>query len=206
MFDAAFWTTVAALFYPPAIVLLIAAYFSLGIMRSYTLRERLVSVTGVLTALFLAWLWYFWTDRGMDFWHIQFGGLFHIYRFEAAEFNLKTTLPWVLPALFFLIILLGYGTYMFRKLIHTQKCVSVLYWFWFAGGLSFMLEDQSRPAHFMLMAPATGIFLSMTFSAFRRRSIAEFFHLALLGYVLFIQFFDRLMNLYNLHQPLNFFQ
>lgn len=189
VFDAAFWTTVAALFYPPAIFLLIAVYFGFGIMRSYTLRERMVSLTGVVSALFLAWLWYFWTDRGGDFWHIQFGDLFGIYRLSDAAFDRRMLLQWAIPVLVFFVITLSYGTYIFRKLIQTQKCISVLYWFWFVGGLMFLLQSQPRPSHFMLMAAPTGIFLALSFSAFRKRNLAEIFHLALLGFVLFIQFY-----------------
>ncbi|HRI62171.1 MAG TPA: hypothetical protein PK228_20665 [Saprospiraceae bacterium] len=196
VFDAAFWTTVAALFYPPAVFLLIAVYFGLGIMRSYSFRERMVSLTGIITALFLAWLWYFWTDRGWDFWHIQFGSLFGFYGFSDFTIDWKTALKWALPVLFFLTILLSYGTYMFRKLIQTQKCISVLYWFLFVGGLAFLLQTQPNPAYFILLAAPTGIFLSLTFSTIRNRSMADIIHLALLGFVLFIQFSSLFV-----HQP-----
>lgn len=189
VFDAAFWTTVAALFYPPAFLLLIPVFFGFNIIRSYSFREQVVSSTGVITALFLAWLWYFWTDRGWDFWQIQFSGLFGVHRFDGFEMNLQTGLHWALPVLFCFVILLSYGTYMFRKLIQTQKYISVLYWFWFAGGLIFLVQSQPHPAHFILLAAPTGIFLALTFSAFRKRSLAEIFHLVLLGFVLFIQFF-----------------
>jgi hypothetical protein len=192
VFDAAFWTVVSTLFYPPAVFLLIAVYFGLNIMRSYSFREQVVSLAGVLTAWFLAWLWYFWTDRGWDFGHIQFGGLLSIYRFNGLAFDFKTALQWVLPGLFVMVILLNYGNYMFRKLIQTQKCISVLYWFWFVAGSAFLLSGQSRPAHFLLMAAPTGIFLALTLSAMRKRPMAEIIHLILLAFVLIIQYYDRI--------------
>jgi hypothetical protein len=88
----------------------------------------------------------------------------------------------------FIIVMLSYGMYMSRKLILTQKCVSVLYWFFFVGGLTILLQEKPNPAHFILIMPAMGIFLAMSFSSFRRTSMAELFHLALLGFILFIQF------------------
>ncbi|MBV6439874.1 MAG: hypothetical protein EPGJADBJ_01529 [Saprospiraceae bacterium] len=188
VFDAAFWTTVAALFYPPALYLLIAVFFGLGIMRSYTFRERIVSLTGVATVLFLGWLWYFWADKGLDFWHIQFGRMGGIYQFDKDMFDQKTSLEWIIPVLLFFTIVLSYGTYIFRKLIQTQKCISVLYWFWFVAGLSFLLLAQAWPAHFMLMAAPTGVFLALSFSAFKKNFWAEILHLAVLGLVLFIHF------------------
>lgn len=189
VFDAAFWTTVAALFYPPAIFLLIPVYLGFTLIRSYTFREQVVSVTGVLTALFLCWLWYFWTDRGMDFWQVQFVDLAGLYGFDDWKINSKTGLKWLLPTLFCLVILLNYGNYVFRKLIQIQKYVNVLYLVWFVGGLAFVIQEDPFAPHFMLLAAPTGVFLAMSFSTFRKRSLAELFHLVLLGYVIFIQFF-----------------
>lgn len=188
VFDAAFWTTVAALFYPPAIFLLIAVYFGTGIMRSYSFRERTVSLIGVCTALFLSWMWYFWTDRGREFWHIQLGDLFGMYRFGDFELDLIMSLKAGLFAVLLLMVMLSYGMYISRKLIQTQKCVSVLYWFFFVGGLTILLQEKPNPAHFILIMPAMGIFLAMSFSTFRKTSTAELFHLLLLGLILFIQF------------------
>lgn len=194
VFDAAFWVAVAALFYPPAIFLLIAVYFGMGIMRSYSFRERMVSLVGVFTALFLAWLWYFWTDRGWEFWHIQFGEPFGMYDFDDFKPDTAMMLKASLFVVFLLTVVLSYGTYTSRKLIQTQKCVSVLYWFFFVGGLSILLKEKPNPAHFMLIMPAMGIFLAMSFSAFRKASLAEFFHLVLLGFVLTIQFSDMFIK------------
>ena len=83
VFDAAFWMSVAGLFYPPALILLIAAFIGVMVMRSFNLREQLVFLTGAIVPLFLAWLWYFWDDRGTEFRALQFGEIFQLYRFNA---------------------------------------------------------------------------------------------------------------------------
>lgn len=187
VFDAAFWATVASLFYPPAIFLLIAVYFSFGIVRSYSLRERIVSLTGVLTPVFLAWLWYFWTDRGGEFWQIQFGSLFQYFDFNFAFLSEKM-LQTLLVSAFLVTAVFSFGTYTFRKAIEVQKFVGVLYWFLFVALLAILLQKEPRAAHFMLLTPSLGIFMAMSFSAFRTRFYPEIFHLALLGLTLLIQF------------------
>jgi len=189
IFDAAFWTMVASLFYPPAIFLLVAVYAGINVMRSFNFREQMVMLTGVLVPVFLAWLWYFWTDRGSNFWGVQFNGLFEIYRPDL-QFDWAQTLSIVLFGLLILTTLVSYGTYIFRKLIQIQKCVAVLYWFLFVGGLTVFLQNAPAPSHFMLMMPSLGIFLAMSFSALGSRMIADVFHLVLLGFVFFIQFFS----------------
>jgi hypothetical protein len=192
VFDAAFWTTVASLFYPPATFLLLAVYFGFSVMRSYSFRERMVSLAGVTTALFLAWLWYFWTDRGLDFWKTQFGDLIGLYGFRGVEPGLGLLVKAGLLTALVVTAILSYGTYMSRKLIQTQKCVSVLYLFFFIAGFSTLLQNSLNPAHFMLMMPALGIFMAMSFSEFRKPSMAEFFHLMILGAVFFIQLYPKL--------------
>lgn len=189
VFDAAFWATVASLFYPPAFWLLLSVYLGLSLIRSYTFREQVVSFCGIVTALFLAWLWYFWTDRGGEFWHVQFDDIAGLYRFPNFDLQPASVLGWSALLLFAAVVVLSYGTYMFRKLIQTQKYVSVLYWFWLVAGLTFLFQSDPRPAHFMLLAAPTGIFLSLSFTAFRKRAMAEILHLALLGFILFVHFF-----------------
>lgn len=189
VFDAALWTMVASLFYPPAIFLLIAVYAGINVMRSFNFREQMVMLTGVLVPVFLAWLWYFWTDRGGDFWGVQFNGLFGMYRPDL-QFDLHQALKIALFGLLILTVLLSYGAYIFRKLIQIQKCVGVMYWFLFVGGLTILLQHTPSPTHFVLMMPSLGIFLAMSFSALNSRLIADIFHLALLGLIFFIQFFS----------------
>jgi len=190
IFDAAFWTVIASLFYPPAVFMLLAAYAGIHVMRAFKLKEQLVMASGVFVPLFLAWLWYLWTDRGGQFWVVQFGGLFQRYNFQST-FDTRILLESVMMGMLFLIVLLSYGTYSFRKLNQIQKHVGVLYWFLFVAGLAMLFQHDPPPVHLLLLMPSMGIFLSMTFSALKNKLVAELFHLALLGYILFIQFASK---------------
>jgi hypothetical protein len=148
----------------------------------------MVSLTGVLTPVFLAWLWYFWTDRGGEFWQTQFGNLFQRFNFDFTFLSEKM-LQTLLVSVFSVTAVFSFGTYTFRKAIEVQKFVGVLYWFLFVALLAILLQNEPRAAHFMLLIPSLGIFMAMSFSAFRTRFYPEIFHLVLLGLTLFIQFF-----------------
>lgn len=187
VFDAGWWAILASLFYPPALFLLLAAYAGVNIMRSFNLREQLVYLSGVFVGLFLAWLWYFWSDRGGSFWAVQFGGLFGFYHFSPTM-DTERILKSLVIAILLCTVVLGYGTYFHRKLIQAQKSVAILYWFLFVGGLVILLQHDPLPAHLLLIMPSIGIFMALSFLALRNRFIAEIFHFALLGIVLFIQF------------------
>lgn len=187
VFDAGWWATFGSLFYPPMLFLLLAAYAGVNIMRSFNLREQLVFVSGVIAVLFLAWLWYFWSDRGGSFWEIQFGALWGFYHF-APDMDTERTLKALLMAVLLCTIMLSYGAYFHRKLIQAQKSVAILYWFLFVGAAVILLQDDPLPAHFLLIMPSVGIFMALSFFALRNRVIAEIFHFALLAVVLFVQF------------------
>ncbi len=190
VFDAAFWTAVASLFYPPAVFLLLAAFVGVNIMRSFSVREQVVFLTGVMTPGFLTWLAFFWFDRGSTFLAVQFDNLFGFYHFSP-DITLIRILKGVFVLVLLAIVALNYGAYFRRKLIQAQKCISVLYWFLVVAGAAILLQNDPLPAHLALLMPVIGIFLAMSFADIKNRFIAEIFHFALLGFVLFIQFFPR---------------
>lgn len=188
VFDAAFWMSVAGLFYPPALILLGAAYIGVMVMRSFNLREQLVFFTGAGVPLFLAWLGYFWSDQGQLFRATQFGEIFQLYRFNVT-FDTLMLVKTAFLGVLLLVFVFGLGQYFQRKLIQTQKAVTTLYWVLFTGGLLMMLRSVWRWEHFLLPAAAAGIFLAFSFQGIRNRFLAEMLHLALLALLFFIQIF-----------------
>ncbi|HND89929.1 MAG TPA: hypothetical protein PK971_16470, partial [Saprospiraceae bacterium] len=178
--DAALWVSVAALFYPPAIYLLLAVAASILVMRSFNFREEWVLLIGALIPLMLAGLGFFWADRTGEFIQSQFEGLMGLYRFQI-EPSVSNILKVVALVLLMSLVLLNSGRFYYRKLIQTQKCITVLYWFMaIAGGSAILLRDLAV-SHFLLLMPSAGIFLSLILSGMRNRMIAEITHLVLLG-------------------------
>jgi len=185
--DAALWTTVGSLFYPPMVFLLIAAIAGVFTMRTFSFKDQWVFVTGILVPLVLGWLGFFWMDQGTAFLEGQFGNLFGLYRFNP-ELNSYTILKAVLLAAMLLFVLLNSSGFFYRKLIQGQKSVTTLYWFMIVAGAAVLLQGDLLPAHFVLLMPSVGIFFAMTFGAMRNRMIAEISHMILLGFVLFVQY------------------
>jgi len=188
--DAALWVTVGSLFYPPVIFLLTAAVAGVLVMRSFSFREQWVFVTGVLVPLVLCWLGFFWADRGTAFLLDQFSHLFGLYRF-GTEWNAQAVLKAALLGAGLLFVLFNSGRFYYRKLIQTQKCVTVMYWFLGVSTAAALLQGDMLPAHFVLLMPSVSIFLSMIFSAMRNRMLAEIAHLLLLGFVVFVQYLPK---------------
>jgi hypothetical protein len=188
IFDTALWITVGVLFYPHALFLLIAALAGLNVMRSFAVREQLVFVSAIFVATVLVWLGCFWYDVGSLFIKMNFVEIWGFYNFGAA-ISIVQYYELGFLLFLFLIVLLGFSFYYSRKLIQTQKSISVLYWFFLMGSLGYLLSKEPYLAHFMIVMPSVGIFLAMGFMAVRSRVLAEIFHLILLGALFFLQFF-----------------
>jgi hypothetical protein len=188
LFDAAFWISVGSLCYPPLIFLLLAAFIGIGILRSFTFKERLIFLSGSFVPLFLAWLWLFWHDNGGFFWKQQFGDLFGFYHFDT-HWTMKSMIQSGLLVSMVLVSVFSFGTYHYKKLIQTQKYVDILYWFMFIASLGVLLRVLPQEMYWLLVTPSLGVFIGSSFLSLKNKSLAEVFHLILLGTILFLHFF-----------------
>jgi hypothetical protein len=187
IFDAGFWMTVGSLFYPPMLLLMLAAYVGVNVMRSFSLREQMVFWIGLLVPFFLAWLFYFWNDRGMEFWGAQAGRVRETGQFPGWQ-DIRYVFEIGFLVLMLAMVVLNFGLFYRRKLIQAQKCITVLYWFVCIGVLSVFLQSGINLSHAAVVMPGVGVFLSMWLSSFKRRFIAEIIHVVLLIVLLAIQY------------------
>jgi hypothetical protein len=188
MFDAGFWITVGSLCYPPLVFLLLAAFIGIGILRSFTFKERLIFASGAFVPLFLTWLWLFWHDNSAYFWEHQYGDIFSLYRFNTT-WTLKSALQSGLLVSLMLVSVFSFGTYHYKKLIQTQKYVDILYWFMFIGAFGVLLRALPQEMYWLLVTPSLGIFIGSSFLSLKNKALAEVFHLLLIGTILFLHFF-----------------
>lgn len=191
VFDAAFWLTVSSLFYPKSLLLIVAIFFSIGLMRSWNLRDGIAFIAGIIVPIFLGWLWYFWADQGSAFRAQHLGELFGWQRFDLV-LDTMTVVKGAFLALLLLVFILNFGTFSRNKSMVGQKCVGVLYWMLFVGAGTVLLRPDWRWEAFALMAMPSGIFLAMTLQNLRSY-FAEIMHLVVLGIVLFLQYLPQLL-------------
>lgn len=194
IFDGAFWISVASLFYPPALWLLLAAFAGYEVVRVFRLSERFIFLIGALVPLFLVWLGYFWLDRGAEFRQAHFSNLFQLYPFDAV-WDTILVLKTALFVLLTFVFLLGLGSFYSRKGIQAQKFVSVLYWFLAISALSVLFRPAWHWEHLVLPAAAMAVLLALSLQGLRQRFWAETWHWTLLGFVIFIQYADFFLGL-----------
>lgn len=192
IFDGAFWIAVASLFFPPALLLSVAAFAGFGVVRVFRLNERFVFLIGTFVPLSLGWLWYFWANQGGDFREIQWSNLIQWCRFEIV-WDLNTFLRMGLLVLIGFASLLGIGSQLGRKGNQSQKLMGVIYWFLAIGALIFLFRTEWCWANLLLPSVVIGILLALTFQNFHNKLWAEIWHLTILVSVIFVQFSAHLL-------------
>lgn len=187
VFDSAFWISVSSLFYPNAMILIIALFFGVGVMRSWSTRDRMVFLTGIFVPVFLGWLWYFWHDSGDVFRSQYVGNIMGWPRFDMSVDPLSL-LKCTLLGFFLLLFILNFNVFSRNKSMQGQKCVGVLFWVLFVGTGAILLRPHWRFEAFAMIAAPAGIFMAMYFQNLRK-FMAEILHLLIAGFVMFIQYF-----------------
>ncbi|MCC7466793.1 MAG: hypothetical protein IT261_11010 [Saprospiraceae bacterium] len=196
--DSALWISVGSLFYPQLIWLHLAAFIGLTVVRVFRFSEMVIYLAGALIPLFLAWLWYFWLDQGSMFRDTQWSFLFQFTTFEMS-LTTELWLNWAMLALFSVMLLLGLGSLSGKKGIQLQKMVSVLFWFLIAGIITTLLQRQWNWATWIIPIPALAILLAVGYQATLKKWWVELVHLALVLFVLFVQYASILMPFFHIN-------
>ncbi len=188
VFDSAFWISVGSLFYPNTMILIIALFFGVGVMRSWNTRDQIVFLTGIFVPAFLGWLWYFWQDSGEYFRSHYLANIAGLPRFDI-DFNLATILKGVFSGILLMLFIVNFNAFSRNKSMQGQKCVEVLYWVLFIGTAAILLRPEWRFEALTLITAPAGIFIAMYLQNMRK-SWAEIIHLALFCFILFMQYFS----------------
>jgi hypothetical protein len=186
VFDAAFWIGVSSLFYPKALLLTVAIYFGISVMRSWTMKDQIAFFSGLFVPIFLGWLWYFWEDAGGLFRQRHLRGIFELTAFDAT-INVKFVLSSLFWGLLFLFFVLNYAAFYRNKSMQGQKFITVLYWVSLVGIAIQFFPTEWRWEVFLLSATPAGIFLAMALHNMRNL-FAESLHFAIFGFVLLLQY------------------
>ncbi len=192
IFNAGFWTGVAGMFYFPFLGFLLVLLAALVILRTLNLQEILVILTGGILPYFFGWTYFFLAGDTDYFLETQFWrnlGFFE-YNIPLNSWDGYVKLGIFLSLI--LLVLLGSGSYLYRKNIQVQKKISILYWTLIATAVMIPFQENITFEHFLMLAPALGIFLALSFSRLSRQW-AESIHFLVVLLVLAFQFVPWLL-------------
>ena len=179
----------AALFYLPAIWFAPFILLSLTHLRSLKFREIMVFFAGLFTPWVLGWAVAVFNNQGGLYRKDTIAMLWQFWDFEL-QTDLTTLVRGGMLLFIFLVVLLGFGVYYYKRLMQVQKYNNILYWMIFTTIATLFLRNSPHITHFLLAATPVSIFLALSFQNIKNKAIAEVLFLFLLAIsaVVLIQF------------------
>jgi len=184
LFNAGFYIGIASLWVPSYWVFLLFLFFGLNVLRSFSVRERLVVSSGFLVVWFLMGTVYFLMDRLPEFMDHQIWSGFVFWDVGALSF-----FSWFHLGILGLILFMAlfrYNQIMQKRIMQAQKKIDLFYWVLLFGGISVLVQPSASETHALVIIPALGILTGMQFAKMERRT-AELMHFFLFMVALFFQ-------------------
>ncbi len=188
IFNIGFLISLGSLFYFSYLVLLLAGFSALGILRAFNLRERLMVIVGALVPYLLLGTYYFWHDQLGYFLSFQFNtGLQWFSVFSLSPLNPAAYFKLGFITFLSLVTIVSNNQNIARRVRESQKKISILYWMLFLAVFTVLIQAGINLDHLLVLAIPLGILLSFNFTQLSN-SWAELLHFFLLLLILFFQY------------------
>jgi len=179
IFNTGLLAGVSFLFFPPAIYLIVFIFIALSILRTYSIKERIMVIFGFLVPPFFAGIYYYWQDSFGLYYKLQFTGVFNIPTLQVTPFEYINLLLYFIFIFLVLFLIFSYNKIAYRKIIQSRKRINIMYWIL---GITFMLlfilPKQGNDVYLLLSLPL-GLLTSLGFISMKPK-LAEIFHFVLI--------------------------
>lgn len=187
LFNVGFWIGLASLFYFSYITFILLAFLGLSSIRTFSVREILMILSGALVAYFLAGAYYFLIDQFPYFLEHQCYQNFGILDFKGS-LSINTFVELGIFTIMLIMVLFGYGNMIFRKNISIQKKIGIFYFALFVSLGSLFIQSNVDTAHLAILTVPLGFLLGVWAKEISP-TMAEVFHLFLVVVILVWQAF-----------------
>lgn len=196
IFNSTFFVSLASLFYLPSLIFLILIWISLLIYRISSLREWIITLSGLLAPYLFIAFYYYWTDSFGDFLQDYIGIIFrfHPFQLSIAKPLLGETYIALGSVLTVLVItgLIKISLETTEKVITVRKRMNVIISWVFITLISFFWASDHLLIHACLIAIPASILMAYFFSGIRRIAVAEIFFTLIIFLVAVIKLLHRI--------------
>lgn len=175
IFNTGLLAGISFLFFPPTIYLILFIFIALSILRTYSIKERIIVVCGFIVPPFFAGIYYYWQNSFGYYYKLQFTGIFNIPTFQVTPIEYINLLLYFIFICLVLFLIFSYNKIAYRKIIQSRKRINIMYWIL---GITFMvlfiLPKQGNDVYLLLSLPL-GLLTSLGFISMKPK-LAEIFH------------------------------
>jgi hypothetical protein len=196
IFNCTFFISLASLFYLPSLIYLILVWASLLIYRISSLREWIITISGLLAPYLFIAFYYYWTDSFGIFIQDYIGTMFRFH-----PLHIVFTKPllgesyFVLGAVLTILLITGFikiSLETTEKVITVRKRMNVIIFWVFITLISFFWASDHLLVHACLLAIPASILITYFFSGIRRIAIAEIFFTVIILLIAVIKLLHRI--------------
>jgi hypothetical protein len=188
VFDAAWWVSIASLFFFPYIVFFVFVVAAITVLRPFNAREYFLAAIGLLLPYYFMGVYFFWIDKLPEFLHslIISELRFNTEVLERSSRILVVGIPLVAVILWTALFI---QANLFRMVVQVRNYLIVIVWFFVAGILSLLVQFKGDLSHFIWLTIPAGISFAFFFAEFRKRLVSEILHFFIILAILFYQYF-----------------
>jgi hypothetical protein len=187
IFNAGFFLSLASLFYTPYIVLFLFGVFSILLLRSFQVYEKLQYTAGYIVPYFFLFTFKYWED--LKFVELSF---FKEIFFRMPDYKFIGFELWYLSFGFFvlciLFALLNYSKLTGKKSIQVQKRLDILYWYIVFCVVSFLVFSTDGILHLLSLSLPLSILIGIWVSDSKSRITHELLHILIVAFIFIAQF------------------
>ncbi len=187
IFNAALFSAIAAIIYPPFVIAMISIFIGLSMMRNFKAVERIQFVIGFGVMIWIVGVLFFYYDLFDS--STFFDNIVPLGLISEIDFKDSKTL-WVAGVSSFLILLSfgNYYSYVKKKGIDVRKKIGFFYWLLVSALLALLIFKFIDYQHFYYLALSLALFVSMAVLLIKNTALSELIHLFLLGGIYYYQF------------------
>lgn len=179
IFNAGLLAGISFLFFPPTMYLILFIFIALSILRTYSIKERLMVICGFFIPPFLAGVYYYWQNNFDLFYKFQFTHIFNKPTFLVTPFEYLNLLLYFIFICLVLFLVFSYNKIAYRKIIQSRKRINIMYWILgITFVVLFILPKQGKDVYLLLSLPL-GLLTSLGFISMQPK-LAEIFHFVLI--------------------------
>jgi hypothetical protein len=186
LINAGFFLALSQLFYPSAIVFIIAGFAGILIVRSQDPKEFFQYLSGWVAVFFLLFTYAFWNENLVLFSsQFSFSNAFHSFKFANSHIAISSIISLMI---WIVLVILSSNYFSKKKNLQEVKNLNIIYWVFFASLLSLFFAGTIQENHLLMIAIPSAVFASFYLENIKRVLLIEGLHLFILMLIFFFQF------------------
>jgi hypothetical protein len=191
IFNIGFFIGLASLFYISALVLLIFVLIGLSIQRSFSLKEILMVVIGVIVPYYLLLTYYYWSDNLGYFYSMQIESGIKLFQFSMPQ-DFSSLFKVVLVLIMILIFIFNFNNLSLKRNIQVTKIQQLLYWWLLIMPLGLMVQAKVQLDFLLILMLPCSILLTYIFLGMKKQW-ADALHIIIVTFVVVFQYIKYLL-------------